>query len=526
MSTHTRISLGVVALSALALLAVMSAYGFSSGVIGYSGNPATGGSTCNGCHTGGVMPTVVFSGPTTVAAGETALYSLVVSGGQQLAAGLDVSVTGGALGVPAGATDVKLIDDEITHATPKCADGNTPYVNCAMDATPITFTFEWTAPMTPTTVTLYGAGNSVNLAGGFSGDAAGAAELTVNVIGGAGVTIAPTSINATEGGANGSYAVVLESEPTADVTVSIDDTDSQIAADATALTFTPLNWDTPQTVTVVAVDDGVAEGAHSGSVTHTVTSADAHYDGIIAAAVTVHITDNDSAGVAFDPFVITAAEGGATGTYTVVLTTQPAADVVVTIGADSQIDAGTSSLTFTPGSWDTPQTVTVTAVDDQVAEGDHTGTISHSVSSDDADYDGYAAADVTVQITDNDVAGVSVSPPAIEVSEAGATAVYTVVLTSEPVADVTVSVVTDGQVSADPTSLLFTAANRNVPQTVTIGAVDDAVYEPAQPPSTITHAADSADPNYQLGADTIDAVEVTVVDNDYGVFLPVTIGGD
>jgi hypothetical protein len=95
-------------------------------------------------------------------------------------------------------------------------------------------------------------------------------------------------------------------------------------------------------------------------------------------------------------------EGGATDSYTVVLDSEPTNDVEITIATDTQIDASPMTLTFTDANWDTPQEVTVTAVDDSVVEGDHAGTISHIASSTDTGYDGISISDVTANITDND----------------------------------------------------------------------------------------------------------------------------
>jgi len=95
-------------------------------------------------------------------------------------------------------------------------------------------------------------------------------------------------------------------------------------------------------------------------------------------------------------------EGGATDSYTVVLTSQPSANVTVNISPDNQVSVDKPSLTFTSSNWSTPQTVTVTAVDDSVVEGNHTGTITHSVSSTDANYNGISVDNVVAQITDND----------------------------------------------------------------------------------------------------------------------------
>gem|GEM_PF-2437065 len=103
-------------------------------------------------------------------------------------------------------------------------------------------------------------------------------------------TLGSSAVSVTEGGAVGNYTMVLSSQPTAPVTVTIN-ADSQVTANPTSLAFTTENWNTAQTVTVTAVDDRVAEGAHTGTLTHTVTSADAIYNGVSVANVVASIKD-------------------------------------------------------------------------------------------------------------------------------------------------------------------------------------------------------------------------------------------
>jgi hypothetical protein len=156
----------------LILLTTQWVWGFPIGITGYSGNPATGGSTCNNCHNGGIVPTVTITGPTAVPANTIATYMLTISGGQEIAGGLDVSATDGLLDILPGATDTRLFNSEITHTEPKTAD---------TDGT-VTFSFQWQAPETVGKVTLYGAGNSVNLMNGSSGDAASSTTLAITVV--------------------------------------------------------------------------------------------------------------------------------------------------------------------------------------------------------------------------------------------------------------------------------------------------------------------------------------------------------
>ena len=95
-------------------------------------------------------------------------------------------------------------------------------------------------------------------------------------------------------------------------------------------------------------------------------------------------------------------EGGATDSYTLVLNSQPTADVAISLNAGTQVTTSTNSLTFTPANWNVAQTVTVTAVDDAVVEGSHNGAITHSVTSTDAQYNNITIAQIAVGITDND----------------------------------------------------------------------------------------------------------------------------
>jgi predicted extracellular nuclease len=119
---------------------------------------------------------------------------------------------------------------------------------------------------------------------------------TANAVLPAGVTITESggSTNITEGGATDTYTIVLNSQPTANVTIAINP-DSQSTTSATTLTFTAANWDVAQTVTVSAVDDPVTEGTHSSTISHTATSSDANYNNVAIASVTATIADNDVA---------------------------------------------------------------------------------------------------------------------------------------------------------------------------------------------------------------------------------------
>ena len=85
-----------------------------------------------------------------------------------------------------------------------------------------------------------------------------------------------------------------------------------------------------------------------------------------------------------------------------------------------------------------------------MVEGGHTGTITHSGSG--GSYDGVSISNVVANVTDDDVASVTVSESggSTDVTEGGPTDTYTVVLDLEPSGTVTVNLIPDAQVSVSP----------------------------------------------------------------------------
>jgi len=113
--------------------------------------------------------------------------------------------------------------------------------------------------------------------------------------GGSGVIITKSggSVDVTEGGATDTYTVVLGSAPSASVVITITP-DAELSVNRTNLTFTTGDWASPQTVTVTAFDDSDHEFNHIGMITHSASSGDAAFNGIVIDDVLVSITDNDN----------------------------------------------------------------------------------------------------------------------------------------------------------------------------------------------------------------------------------------
>jgi mono/diheme cytochrome c family protein len=159
----------------LGLTFSQNVFAYSTGITGYSGNPAAGGgNTCASCHSGGVAPTVSLTGPTTVQPGTINSYTLIISGGQAHSGGLDVSLEPGAGTLVNTQSSTKLQSSEITHTARKSAI-----------AGEVIFTFDWQAPTTVGTYTIYSSGLSTNGNSNTTGDAVSSITTAVSVSAGA-----------------------------------------------------------------------------------------------------------------------------------------------------------------------------------------------------------------------------------------------------------------------------------------------------------------------------------------------------
>lgn len=339
-----------------------------------------------------------------------------------------------------------------------------------------------------------------------------------------------TEVN--EGGAGDSYAVVLDTQPSADVTITLTVDTADLGTDKTILIFTSATWATAQTVTVSAVDDVLNEELETSTITHSVASSDPAYAGTFVPDVEVSIIDNDALKAAVniteDNGKTEVIEGGAGDIYSLVLSTQPSADVTVTLSVDAvQLGVTPTTLTFTPTNWADAQTVTVTAVDDVLANGLIISPITHTATSSDPDYNGLFVPEVFVSVIDNDSQKAAVDVAEIdgstEVAEGGAGDSYLVALSTQPSADVTVTLsVNTAQLATDKTVLTFTPANWNISQEVSVTAVDDH-FDEGLHLSPISHSTSTSDPDYD-GLYVADVV-VSIIDNDKSGVTVTETGG-
>jgi len=133
------------------------------------------------------------------------------------------------------------------------------------------------APNRTTTVTHRASG------GGYNGVAVTGVVVTAIDNDRAGMTLSSGRLSLVEGRTR-TYQVVLDSPPTANVTVTPSSSHPNVATvSPPELTFTTANWNQPQNVTVTGVDDTIINDPEQRRVviTHRAASDDAAYDGLV-----------------------------------------------------------------------------------------------------------------------------------------------------------------------------------------------------------------------------------------------------
>ncbi len=224
----------------------------------------------------------------------------------------------------------------------------------------------------------------------------------------AGITVTPTSdLVTSEFGDADTFEIVLNTQPTANVTIALSSSDTTEATVApTSVTFTPFTWNVAQTATVTGQNDPDIDGDQPYTiVTGAAVSADVAYGGLNPADVTgVNIDDESPAVFVNTKKRVSIGENGQAGTFKMRLTTQPSADVICQL-ASSDLTEGTvpPTFTFTPQNYSLLRAVQITPVDDLIKDGDQLFTIIVGpCSSTDLGYDGFNPRDVPVVTRDNE----------------------------------------------------------------------------------------------------------------------------
>jgi hypothetical protein len=221
------------------------------------------------------------------------------------------------------------------------------------------------------------------------------------------------------------------------------------------------------------------------------------------------------AAVEVEPTALETAEDGTAADFTLRLIRPPSATVRIPLEVSDATEWRLSreSASWTQAAWESPITVRVTGVDDDVADGDRAGEIRVlPAESADAAYAGLDAPDVALLNRDDDGPGVVVDPTALTTNETGTTATFAISINAAPSEPVAVELTNPdpGEWSIEPQRVVFSADDWVRPREVVVtGRDDDRLDGPQTGTIAVTIGAD-ADPAF---AD-LDPADVALTNED------------
>ena len=287
-------------------------------------------------------------------------------------------------------------------------------------------------------------------------------------------------------------------------------TASDFTQSGTTLTFMAGSTASTGRVTLTAEDNDLDAPDKTVTVTGTVES---YGLGTIASATErLTITDDDAPVVTLTLTPSSISENGGQSTVTARLSPVSSQDTVVTVSAVAVSPAvardfrlSTNRRLTIPANQPTSRgTVTLTAVNNDV---DGPTTKAVTVSGTTTRQGVTIPNTVTLEITDDDERGVTVSTDMLSIREEDE-GEYAVKLDSQPTQNVTVTVTGQGgEVSVSRDTLTFTPTNWNTTQEVTVSTAHDA--DAVNDRVTLTHTARGGDYNGETAT-----VQVTVTDDE------------
>jgi len=361
------------------------------------------------------------------------------------------------------------------------------------------------------------------------------AQLTTDI---PAVLLSALNITEAESGAPQTIQLSLVTTPTSNVVFSLTNPDpSEAVISPNSFTFTPLNYNIPQDITISPQQDFIVDGDVTFNATLAVDALATTncYADLADSTISITILDEDTVGFLITPIDNLTDENGDTGSFSIQLTSVPTGPVVLALSSDDTTEGSVQSeVIFTPLNWNVPQVITVTGLPDPVPV--HDGAINYTVltgnvSSTDASYnalDGSTVSDVPMINQDNNAPGIVISVVGGDTTtdESGDTMIVEFSLLSQPLAgaDVTLPLRLSGpagEASLSTNLLVIENANWNQPglNRVVITGLDDAVKDGNIAMLLVTDDPQSADAPYD-GLEASDVADVAFqnLDNDNAGF--------
>lgn len=352
------------------------------------------------------------------------------------------------------------------------------------------------------------------------------------------ILLSPSNIVCTEAGPTKTYNISMSAPPSHDVTIQIakNASDDILTLSATSIVFSSGDWSQPKTIALTLPEDFSFEQLMTVEVSHTISSVDNVYtqNSVFQPQNNLRLTiyDNDAPFVLKSTEILHVYEGLRNASYTLELGSKPTHDVTISMDNSASlglIELVTSNIVFTSANWNVPQAVTLYAIDDEVKHENFNYNLVHTSSSLDSSYGSSVAFvgshESTINFADNDRVSIVLSKSRLEISEDGPTSEdYYVYLSMAPTDEVTVTPefkTLNSRATFSPSSIVFTTANWNIPQAITISIVLNSLAEgPLQ--LVLDHSSSSSDARYTNDIAIFTpsySITINVVDNDYASVL-------
>lgn len=355
------------------------------------------------------------------------------------------------------------------------------------------------------------------------------------------VGITATENGSETGPANGLFTVVQDGVAALDTIISYTVSGTATAGDDyTALggTVTIPAGETTATILVSVMDDSLVEPDETVTITLSMIAEGSPLVAIDsqAQAAAVEIADDDTAQVGIASASDGSESGPTGGVFTIVQTAPSSTDTVIhySIGgtATDGVDYAALDGTVTIPAGETTATIDISVVDDNVVEATETVTLTLTT----LDAGGAqvtideGSSSATVEISDNDIALVSVVKTA-DGSEAGpANVVFTVSQSAPSSTDTEVQYTLAGTATAGsdytaPSGTVIIPAGRTS-QLVSIPVLDDVVLEGLETVTIVLETISGGDPEIMIDRDA-DSAAADITDDETGlVRIAVTTEGD
>ena len=321
----------------------------------------------------------------------------------------------------------------------------------------------------------------------------------------------PAALNVTEGG-TATYTLVLGSQPTDTVTVSVTPGSPELTVQPDRLSFTPAGWRTAQTVTVTAGDDEDAVADAPAPLAH--SAAGGGYGGT-RTEVSVTIVEDDVATLA----VAAARASEQAGSIGFAVTLSLAADHEVTVHWATQAvgntategqdySGGSGTLSFPAGST-AAQTIAVVVHNDELDEPDEQFTVTLSNPVHAVLAGGGATVSATGTIADDDALPVlSIEDSSLAEGSGDGSMRFTVRLEPASARTVTVDYATsDGTATASvdytPVTGTLTFGAGSTTRTIAVPIADDQSGEDTETFTVTLSSPSSAELDIALATGTI-----------------------